>query len=218
MRDEPDDPQRLYDQRASFYDRVMNVIRHEATRTNLLRSLPLPEELPAGAQVLDIGCGTGLVTTFLVTKYPHVAMTGLDIAEKMLEIHHQRHPEVPLVIGDFNKGTDFYSFPDRTPVILPDNHYDLIISAGALSEYGESSVTIPWCYQLLKDRGVLINIGVHKNIFGEITGMLWKFKPQSSYAFIQACKAAGFRHAQLVTPTWQVFPKNLTDYTVRAEK
>lgn len=212
------DPQKLYDQRAGFYDRVMNVVRHEATRTNLLRSLPLPEDLPRDAKVLDIGCGTGLVAQYLLSKYPRIDITGLDVAEKMLAIHHDRHPEVPLVVGDFNKGIDFSSYPDRHPVRLPHNYYDVVISAGALSEYGQPEVCIPWCYKLLKPKGILINIGVHKNIFGEITGVLWKFKPLSSFAFMQACRTAGFSSAHLITPTWQVFPKNLTDYTVRAEK
>lgn len=212
------DPQKLYDSRAGFYDRVMNVVRHEATRTNLLRSLPVPEQLSAGSRILDIGCGTGLVTQFLLTHYPHVHITGLDIAEKMLTIHHERYPAVPLVRGDFNKGTDFISWPTRQPVALPPNSFDLIISAGALSEYGDVSVTVPWCYRLLKPQGTLINIGVHKNILGEIIGMLWKFKPLSSYAFIKACKTAGFSRAALVSSTWQIFPKNLTEYTVKAEK
>lgn len=212
------DPQHLYDKRAGFYDTVMNVVRHEATRTNLLRSLPLPEALPRDAKVLDIGCGTGLVTQFLLAKYPLIDITGLDVAEKMLDIHHRRYPEVPLVVGDFNKGTDFCSFPDRQSVRLPHNYYDLVISAGALSEYGQPEVCLPWCYQLLKPKGTLINIGVHKNIFGEVTGKLWKFKPLSSYAFIQACKEAGFSNPHLITASWQTFPKNFTDYTVRAEK
>lgn len=209
-------PKELYNQRASFYDRVMGVVRNEATHTNLLRALPTT--LPAGTRVLDIGCGTGLVTQLLAAHYPQVHVTGLDNAENMLSIHQQLYPSAPLILGDFNQGVNFKSWPQREPVQLLPNSFDLIISAGALSEYGQPAIAIPWCYRLLKPNGTLINIGVHKNILGEIIGQLWKFKPLSAGALVQDLQAAGFRHAEVVPATWRVFPKNLTDYTVKAEK
>src|SRR5687768_16417857 len=126
----------LYDRRAGVYDGVMNVIRHEATRTNLLRSLPLPHELPAGAQILNIGCGTGLVAECLLEKYPGVTITGLDVTQKTLAIHYERYPTVPLVIGDFNTGEGLRTYRARQPVTLAPGSFHLIVSAGALSEYG----------------------------------------------------------------------------------
>lgn len=44
-----------------------------------------PTILPAGAEVIDVGCGTGLLTRALAARYPQAHVTGLDPAPAMLE-------------------------------------------------------------------------------------------------------------------------------------
>ena len=62
-----------------------------------------------GGHVLDVGCGTGVVTRYLVDNGYQV--TGIDISHKMLELARQRVPEATFEVGDMT-ALDFvdYSF------------------------------------------------------------------------------------------------------------
>jgi len=47
--------------------------------------------VPAGARVLDAGCGTGEITSRLAALYPGVTVLGVDVLDPPLEIARQRH-------------------------------------------------------------------------------------------------------------------------------
>ncbi len=47
-------------------------------------------ELPAGAPVLDAGCGTGRVTTELLSGFPGLAVVGADLSLNMLRTARQK--------------------------------------------------------------------------------------------------------------------------------
>ncbi|HHW03934.1 MAG TPA: class I SAM-dependent methyltransferase [Thermoanaerobacterales bacterium] len=59
-----------------------------------------------GANVLDVGCGTGVLIPYIIEKIGYSGrIVGLDIAEKMLEkarqkFPHQNFPNVDFVVGD----------------------------------------------------------------------------------------------------------------------
>jgi ubiquinone/menaquinone biosynthesis C-methylase UbiE len=59
-------------------------------------------QLPAGAQVLDLCCGTGLSTEALVRAYPDAQVTGLDGSPGMLAIARRKPvgAKARFVLGD----------------------------------------------------------------------------------------------------------------------
>jgi ubiquinone/menaquinone biosynthesis C-methylase UbiE len=63
-----------YDEKWAFYV--------EATTRETLRRLPMT----SGAQVLDVGCGTGELMRRLRAKYPHAVLAGLDPVAEMLAV------------------------------------------------------------------------------------------------------------------------------------
>ena len=69
--------------------------------------------------ILDIGAGTGLLSGFLMEKYPKASLTPIDLSKKMLDIAKDRfisNSNVNYIIGDYSK----YDFVEK---------YDLVVSA-----------------------------------------------------------------------------------------
>lgn len=178
----------------------------------------LPDNLPLRAKILDLGCGDGLVTGLLREKMPQASIAGLDYAEKLLAIFHQKFPDVTIVKGDFNKPQNFFSYPTGESVRLPAASFDVVVSAGALSEYGDLAQALPFVHDLLRDGGLLINIGVQNNVWGRLTGKVWYFEPVGQEEFTAACRFAGFSSVEVVATTTAAFPKNLSDFIIRATK
>ena len=59
--------------------------------------------LESGSHILDVGCGSGVVTQYLIQKGHHV--TGIDISRRMVDLAKNRVPEVTFQIGDM---TNFF--------------------------------------------------------------------------------------------------------------
>jgi demethylmenaquinone methyltransferase / 2-methoxy-6-polyprenyl-1,4-benzoquinol methylase len=46
--------------------------------------------VPQSGRILDLGCGTGIVTEYLAKKYPTAEMVGVDITEDYLAVYRER--------------------------------------------------------------------------------------------------------------------------------
>ena len=55
-------------------------------------------ELPKGASILDVGCGAGVKSRYLIDKGFNV--TGIDFSEKMIEIARRESPGIPFEVVD----------------------------------------------------------------------------------------------------------------------
>jgi ubiquinone/menaquinone biosynthesis C-methylase UbiE len=58
-------------------------------------------QLPAGARVLDVACGTGLISIPLARRGFHVS--GLDVSERVLEVARAEAPELDFRRGDMRE-------------------------------------------------------------------------------------------------------------------
>jgi SAM-dependent methyltransferase len=104
-----------FDEIATAYDQSLpaHVVEHYLSkRTRFVR-----EYCPRG-QVLDVGCGTGLLAKRLVRAGYDV--TGLDPSEGMLEVLRGRVPEVDGVHGS------------GTALPFADNEFDLVLSVAVM--------------------------------------------------------------------------------------
>ena len=68
----------------------------------------LPDELPDGS-ILDVGCGTGLLTEMLLDRYPGRALLGIDVAPGMIDHCRKRWARVEHVRFEVADGEDFSS-------------------------------------------------------------------------------------------------------------
>jgi tRNA (cmo5U34)-methyltransferase len=80
----------IFDQCAQGYDqdRPKLIPHFDLFYGTLLRQIPFAPETPL--RILDVGAGTGLVTSFLTQQFPHATFMLTDISEKMLEKARER--------------------------------------------------------------------------------------------------------------------------------
>lgn len=100
-------------------------------------------------KILDLGAGTGLLTRFVLEKYPKANFTLVDIAEDMLKVARKRfenYSNVKFKIEDYRKG-------------INDEKYDFIISAMSIHhlDTNEKRELYRNIYNALEDEGIFIN-------------------------------------------------------------
>ncbi len=100
-------------------------------------------------RILDLGAGTGLLTSYIHVRYPQGLFTLLDISEEMLMIARDRFKNVPnfnYVIADYMN----YYFKDS---------FDLIVSSLSIHhlEHQDKQVLYQKIYDLLNPEGVFLN-------------------------------------------------------------
>lgn len=71
----------FFDLWAAYYDSLFTTFFYQAIHQKLLEYVYLKEN----ANVLDLGCGTGLLLKRLVKKFPQIQGIGSDISSSMLE-------------------------------------------------------------------------------------------------------------------------------------
>jgi ubiquinone/menaquinone biosynthesis C-methylase UbiE len=99
---------RLTDQKqivANGYDRVGGLYAEQAvqsrTEDRLRYESELVEGLPAGADVLDLGCGAGVPTTRRLAK--HFKVTGVDISGHQIARARRSVPGACFIHGDMTQ-------------------------------------------------------------------------------------------------------------------
>ncbi|HWQ47560.1 MAG TPA: methyltransferase domain-containing protein [Methanosarcina sp.] len=100
-------------------------------------------------KILDIGAGTGLLSAFLIERYPDASFTLIDLSEKMLDIAKDRfrgNSNIKYIVADYSK----YSFVEK---------YDMVVSALSIHhlEDEEKKEIYKKSHSLLKQNGIIIN-------------------------------------------------------------
>ena len=110
--------ERIYNAYSGFYDVIFNKLFQES-RQAAIQSL----ELPPGADVLEVGVGTGLA----LPLYPrHCQVTGIDLSESMLKRGWQRVKQHRLDHVRLIK-------MDATSMAFEDNAFDGVMAAYLIS-------------------------------------------------------------------------------------
>jgi SAM-dependent methyltransferase len=206
---------RVYDRRAGNYDAMMVAYRYAPAVRGLVGDVA--RDLPPDARVLDVGCGTGFAMEAVAEHRPGADLTGLDLATGMLDVCRAKLPRARLVVGDFNRPGEYRIHGNGRPVTLHDD-YDLVMSTGAVTEYGDLGVTLPLLHRHLRPGGRLLAIGISRNLVNQVSGRLWDFTPRGRRVFTDACRDAGFHDVRRVPIPWKWFPTNVLKYAISARK
>jgi demethylmenaquinone methyltransferase/2-methoxy-6-polyprenyl-1,4-benzoquinol methylase len=108
----------------------------------------LVENIKKDDKVLDIGCGTGMLSFRAVLKGAHV--TGIDINPEMLEIAKRRTEEL-----EVKDNIEFFEMGVAEMDRFEDNSFDMIMSGLCFSELSddEISFTLKQIERTLSDKG-----------------------------------------------------------------
>lgn len=99
--------------------------------------------------ILDIGAGTGLFSSFILRKFPQANLTLIDLSEKMLEVAKERLKDiskVTYIIDDYTK----YKFEQK---------YDIVISSLSIHHLSDEEKRQLYgnIYTILNKDGVFVN-------------------------------------------------------------
>ncbi len=103
---------------ATVYDAVQPLVTL-GQETRLNRFLAEQVKLHDGARVLDVGCGTGLLTVRIAHAHPALQVTGIDASRPMIKVANRK------------RSSDNCHFQQALGEDLPfqDAHFDLVSSA-----------------------------------------------------------------------------------------
>lgn len=141
--------------------------------------------------ILDIGAGTGLLSSFLIKRYPNATFTLIDISPKMMNVARDRfsnYPNVKYIIGDYTK----CGFSEK---------YDIVASALSIHHLEDESKKelFKKIYSVLFKNGIFTNAD---QVYGEtpfidtFNKTIWKQSIENSGLSIEE-KLAGYERIKL---------------------
>jgi 2-polyprenyl-3-methyl-5-hydroxy-6-metoxy-1,4-benzoquinol methylase len=97
------------------------------------------------AKILDIGCGPGNITKYLLSVKPNFKIFGIDIAPNMVELAKKNNPTASFAIMDSRKIDEIIA------------KFDAIVCGFCLPYLSEndSQKLITDCYNLLNENGIV---------------------------------------------------------------
>lgn len=126
---------------ASLYqDKFMNLELYNDTYDLICNKIT-----SKNAKLLEIGCGPGNITKYLLSKRPDFDIFGIDIAPNMVELAGKNNP------------TANFSVMDTREISKLNEKYDGIVCGFCLPyiSHTDSIIFIRDCYNLLNDKGLI---------------------------------------------------------------
>ncbi|MFA0832976.1 MAG: trans-aconitate 2-methyltransferase [Methanobacterium formicicum] len=110
-------------------------------------------------KILDLGAGTGLLTSYLHERYPQGHFTLLDLSEEMLEVARARMNSAPLNNDSVNNDSNFNYIVGNYLEHDFEGTFDIVVSSLSIHhlEHQDKKFLYQKIYQHLNSGGVFIN-------------------------------------------------------------
>lgn len=126
---------------ASLYqDKFMELTLYNETYDFICNAVNKPN-----SKIIEIGCGPGNITKYLLSKRPDFDIFGIDIAPKMIELAKKNNPTASFAVLDIRKINQIKT------------KYDAIVCGFCLPylSHSDSIKMINDCYNLLNENGLI---------------------------------------------------------------
>ena len=150
---------------ARNYDSFAKVQKHMAKE--LMKNLT---ENLTEIKILEIGSGTGILTNYIVSKYPNSQITLIDISESMIESCKSKFGNrINYIISD----AEAYEFEDK---------FDLIISNATFQWFNNINETVDKYRKLLTKNGKFIFSIFAEGTYKELNESFRRFSEEYKYS------------------------------------
>jgi ubiquinone/menaquinone biosynthesis C-methylase UbiE len=137
--------------------------------------------------ILDVACGQGATTRYLLKYFVPQNVTGINISEKQLQICRKNAPECTFLLMD------------ATQMDFPDHSFDNVICVEAAMHFNTRKKFLREAHRVLKPGGCLV--------LSDMSLPRWRLdQPQENYVesplqYKQVCLQAGFADVTVVDTT-----------------
>lgn len=154
--------QKQFNRAARQYD------NHSVVQNTMARELLLfvPKEAYMDSSmyssILDVGCGTGILTKAIYDTFPNARITAIDMSEKMLYLAQKKlpHPNISFTLQDVESAKDTST-----------DDYDLIFSNAVFQWFKEPQHTLSSLTNRLNKNGHLLAATFGPETFCELTSL-----------------------------------------------
>ena len=140
-----------FEQEAKDYDEIIARLIPDYERMVSIMVDFINKDRQDHFSVIDLGCGTGTLSKAIALRFPHAAITCVDISEKMLRIAESKlETDIATIHSDFGQ----FVFPQK---------YDVIVSSLALHHLEKDADKLSFykkIYAALPAGGIFMNIDV----------------------------------------------------------
>ena len=136
--------ERFFSGTGSKYDHIVNLCTlgiDGLWKERIIRKLPTPR------RVMDLACGTGILTLAIARKFPHCHVIGVELREEYLEIAKRKAKESKLANLEFLLG--------RAEDVALNDSFDCITSS-YLAKYADLKLLVRNMAQMLGKGGLLL--------------------------------------------------------------
>jgi SAM-dependent methyltransferase len=180
-------------------------------------------DFPPGARVVDAGCGTGLLTFWLLDRFPDVRVVAFDIDPAMVKVaahtaaRSYEGAHLELALGDLRTPDRLVRVADGRPLMVDPGTYDGVLIGAAL-EHVPLLETLEKVRDLLRPGGRLLILGVRQGGMGPVLGHLFRFRPYSLRQLHAAASACGLVEFRTIRLRSREFPANLSRVAILARR
>nr|VFK25680.1 MAG: Methyltransferase domain-containing protein [Candidatus Kentron sp. MB]VFK29667.1 MAG: Methyltransferase domain-containing protein [Candidatus Kentron sp. MB]VFK74864.1 MAG: Methyltransferase domain-containing protein [Candidatus Kentron sp. MB] len=140
-----------------------------------------------GAKVLDVGCGSGLLSLRLAGRFPGVEVYGIDSNDHFLTVAQEN-----LILANLVGYPGEFSFEWGRPHRLPveDNSVDVVLSFCALHRWNDPINTLKECERVCEDSGLVIIYDLARDAEDGMISFILQYTGTGHQDFMDAMRAS----------------------------